>query len=129
MSYGLNLNVFLCLFVLLFSASLVFAAENNDSWGDFAEEDNSGEGITVDDLPDSGDEEIDGEAESLPSDVEELREISQENRVSEVGADSGSASRFTTDFYIAAGFGIFGLLILAYLAYSLLKKPAHKWKK
>ena len=39
------------------------------------------------------------------------------------------STKRTSNFYIAIGVGIIGILIILYLVYAFMKKPSNKWKK
>ena len=93
------------LIILLFSVSFVFAA---NGWGDI----NTGNG---------GDEVL-VEDESL--DDAEAAPIVYDNQGSSV-ADT----EYTLNFYIAIGFAVVGVLVVAFFIYLFLRNPKNKWKK
>jgi hypothetical protein len=50
---------------------------------------------------------------------------------SDIQADTSSSggSGLTVNFYFALGFGVLGLLVIAYLVYSFLRKYPDRWRK
>jgi len=93
--------------------SFVFA----DEWDSFGQENDSSE-KTIN----SSDAKIPGGDSDLP--VEDF----QDNKPIIVSEDSEGIV-YNRNFYLALGIGFIGGLILAYLLYSLLRRPKNKWNK
>jgi hypothetical protein len=97
------------MFVFVLLAGVVCAG---GEWGDIGDGDNVSNVTAV--VGDS-DDDSGGENSYVVEDVV-------------TSVDGGSGKMYTINFYIALGFGVIGLSIVAYFVYLFIRYPKNRWK-